>query len=94
MAGAGMTYVHVPVPFDAPADAHFTAFASAMDEAGDKSVHVHCIMNWRVSAFVYRWNRRNGMAQEQALALLRQQWDPATSDHKDARAWRGFISKR
>jgi hypothetical protein len=33
-----------------------TRFAEAL-EAADGPVHVHCIMNWRVSAFCYRYNR-------------------------------------
>lgn len=92
MAGAGLTYVHIPVPFDAPDDSHFAAFAQAMEGADGEPVHVHCIMNWRVSAFVYRWHCARGMASGEALALMRQQWDPDVSEHKDAAAWRRFIA--
>ena len=91
MAAAGLSYDHIPVPFDAPDESHFAAFAQAMDKAGDAPVHVHCIMNWRVSAFLYRWNRARGMAPDEARTLMRVQWDPATSTHKDAPAWLRFI---
>lgn len=92
MAQAGLAYRHIPVPFDAPGEDHFAAFRQAMAEAGDAPVHVHCIVNWRVSAFVYRWNREvRGMGEDEARALLRTQWDPAESDHRDAPAWARFI---
>jgi len=92
LAEAGIAYSHIPVPFDAPGDAHFTAFSDAMAAADDAPVHVHCILNWRVSAFIYRWNRQaRGMSRDEARALLRVQWDPAQSDHKDASAWARFI---
>lgn len=93
LAGLGIDYVHIPVPFDAPDDRHFAAFQAAMDGAGDTPVHVHCILNWRVSAFVYRWNRARGMAEADARALMRQQWEPETSDNKDAPAWARFIAQ-
>lgn len=92
MASAGITYVHIPVPFDAPADDHFAQFEKAMAEAGDARIHVHCIMNWRVSAFIYRHNRLRGMDEVPARALLNKQWDPAISLHKDAPAWARFIN--
>jgi protein tyrosine phosphatase (PTP) superfamily phosphohydrolase (DUF442 family) len=53
LAGQGIAYTHIPVPFDAPGEAHFAAFRKALEE-GPRPVHVHCIMNWRVSAFFYR----------------------------------------
>ncbi|MCT2401116.1 protein tyrosine phosphatase family protein [Novosphingobium mangrovi (ex Huang et al. 2023)] len=93
MAAAGLAYTHVPVPFDAPDEEHFAIFAQALADTGDEPVHVHCIMNWRVSAFVCRWNRSRGMDAQEALALMRVQWDPATSTHKDAAAWQRFVNR-
>ncbi|SFF76794.1 TIGR01244 family protein [Novosphingobium sp. CF614] len=91
MAAAGLAYVHIPVPFDAPDQSHFAAFTRAMDDAGNETVHVHCIMNWRVSAFLCRWHRSRGMTDVEARALMRRQWDPAASTHKDAAAWVRFL---
>jgi uncharacterized protein (TIGR01244 family) len=87
----GMRYTHIPVPFDAPQDAHYEAFRAAID-ADDAAVHVHCIANYRVSAFFYRYHRDHGMPEPDARALMAQQWDPATTDHPDAPAWMGFIT--
>lgn len=91
-ARAGIDYVHIPVPFDAPDDSHFAAFTAAMAAAEGTPVHVHCILNWRVSAFLYRWNRARGMAEPEARALMRRQWEPETSENRDAPAWARFIA--
>jgi protein tyrosine phosphatase (PTP) superfamily phosphohydrolase (DUF442 family) len=90
MAQAGIGYTHIPVPFDAPDDAHFARFREVL--AGDEPVHVHCIMNWRVSAFFYRLHRAQGMAEAEARALMQQQWDPDTTEHPAAKAWSAFIA--
>ncbi len=92
LGAAGIGYTHIPVPFDAPDDAHFAAFETAMDDA-DGPVHVHCIMNWRVSAFFYLRHVAQGMAEDEARALMRRQWEPDASDHPAARVWAEFIAK-
>jgi protein tyrosine phosphatase (PTP) superfamily phosphohydrolase (DUF442 family) len=79
------------VPFDAPAKAHFDAFVAALD-AVEQPVHVHCIMNWRVSAFFHRLHRLRGMNQADADALMQAQWDPRSSDNPHAQAWARFIA--
>jgi uncharacterized protein (TIGR01244 family) len=77
MAAAGMAYVHIPVAFDAPTEADFARFCVAMRDAGAGPVHVHCIMNMRVSAFVYRW-RRDVLGVDGAIARadLERIWQP------------------
>lgn len=91
----GMNYVHIPVPFPAPDEGHYSAFVDAMAEAEGEQVHVHCVMNWRVSAFLYRFNRDvAGMDEPSARALMQQQWSPEESDHEDAPAWSAFIKAR
>lgn len=91
LAAQGIGYTHIPVPFDAPGEDHYAAFAQAIEQA-DGPVHVHCIMNWRVSAFFYRRNIAAGMDQAEAAALMRQQWDPLTSDDPRAKVWADFIA--
>lgn len=91
VAALGMDYVHIPVEFSAPAEADFAAFVAAMEAAKDRRVHVHCIVNARVSAFVYRW-RRDVLGIDEALAradMLRI-WDPAA--HEDGGVWGGFVA--
>jgi protein tyrosine phosphatase (PTP) superfamily phosphohydrolase (DUF442 family) len=93
LAERGIFYTHIPVPFDAPEEAHYRAFVAAL-EAGDSPVHVHCIMNWRVSAFLYRYHRERGMDDKRARALMELQWSPEASDHPAAPQWAAFIAER
>ncbi len=53
----GMTYVHIPVDFQNPTERDFTSFVTAMQAVRAVPVHVHCIANYRVSAFMYRYRR-------------------------------------
>ena len=93
-AAQGIAYTHIPVPFTAPEDAHYQAFVTAL-EAADGPVHVHCIANWRVSAFFYRYHRDAcGMPEPEARALMEQQWSPERSDYPGATAWAAFIQEK
>jgi uncharacterized protein (TIGR01244 family) len=92
LARHGLSYTHIPVPFDAPNETHFEAFRSAMEGAGRAPVHVHCIMNFRVSAFFYRLNRdHRGMTEAQARALMEKQWAPDKNSDPRALVWAEFI---
>lgn len=94
MAEAGIAYTHIPVPFDAPDDAHFNAFIAAF-EAAKSPVHVHCIANMRVSAFLYRYHRDiAGMPEPEARALMERIWSPDTGDHPTLKPWAAFIAAR
>ena len=93
LAASGIAYTHIPVPFAAPAEEHFAAFCAALG-AVEGAVHVHCIMNWRVSAFFYRHHLANGMAEADARALMEQQWSPEKSNNSAAAVWTKFIKLR
>ena len=92
LAATGIGYTHIPIPFDAPDEAHYLAFKEALEEA-DGPAHTHCIMNWRVSALFYRLHREQGMAEAEARSLMQQQWDPFASEHPAAQAWATLISR-
>jgi len=53
----GMEYIHIPVEFEQPTEADFSRFCAVMRGLDDQPVHVHCIVNARVSAFLYRYRR-------------------------------------
>jgi len=92
MAAAGIAYTHIPVPFDAPEDAHFAAFVAAYERA-EGPVHVHCIANMRVSAFLYRYHREvKGIAEPEARALMARIWSPDSGDHPTLAPWARFIA--
>ncbi len=93
MEAAGLDYVHIPVPFDTPCDEHYRAFADAL-EASDAPVHVHCIMNFRVSAFLYRYHvEACGMAEPAAREVMEKIWSPHRTDHMEVPAWRAFVER-
>lgn len=88
-----IVYTHIPVPFDAPDDSHFALFLDAF-ERGPRPVHVHCIMNWRVSAFFYRYHRdHGGLPRDEALAIMARQWSPQDSDNPMAGIWAAFVAR-
>ncbi|MEL1252132.1 protein tyrosine phosphatase family protein [Aurantiacibacter gilvus] len=93
MAEAGLDYVHIPVAFDAPQDSDYAAFVVAL-EADDRPVHVHCIMNFRVSAFFYRYHvEACGMDEAAARILLEKVWSPHRTDHGEEPPWRDFVER-
>jgi protein tyrosine phosphatase (PTP) superfamily phosphohydrolase (DUF442 family) len=53
VTGLGMSYVHIPVDFKAPATKDFQVFCRVMEALADRPVFVHCAANKRVSAFVF-----------------------------------------
>ncbi len=94
LAVRGIGYTHIPVPFDAPNDEYYAAFLAALNGASAAPVHVHCIMNYRVSAFFYRFHREiAGLDEAEARTLLVQQWDPQTSDRPESRPWAEFLAR-
>jgi len=73
----GMTYTHIPVAFDAPTEGDFRRFCAAMESMAGAKVHVHCIVNARVSAFLYRYRRDVlGMAEQLARQEMESIWQP------------------
>lgn len=82
----GMIYTHIPVDFTAPTDADFDAFRAAFEATPPDQVHVHCIFNWRVSAFFYRY-RRDVLGMDEAAA--RADMDPIWQPHG---VWADFIA--
>jgi protein tyrosine phosphatase (PTP) superfamily phosphohydrolase (DUF442 family) len=73
----GMDYVHQPVDFQNPTAADLEAFCGLMDRLQCRTLHVHCIANWRVSAFLYRYRiDRLGWDKATARVDLNAIWTP------------------
>ncbi|WP_018609178.1 protein tyrosine phosphatase family protein [Uliginosibacterium gangwonense] len=81
----GLSYVHIPVLWEQPAQAQLQQFFAIVQALAPGKVWVHCAMNMRVSAFVYLY-RRLCMGEEDNVALptLRQVWEPNAT-------WQCFI---
>lgn len=83
----GMTYIHLPVPFDAPTKAHLDQFSAIMEALGDSKVWVHCIVNARVSAFLFCYLQgHRGLSPEEAATPLLREWLPGMNP-----AWQAII---
>jgi protein tyrosine phosphatase (PTP) superfamily phosphohydrolase (DUF442 family) len=84
----GMTYIHIPVPFDAPTEEHFARFSGYMDTLKDNKVWVHCVVNARVSAFLFRYLQSSrGLTADEAKTPVLMAWLPKMDD-----VWKAFIS--
>jgi protein tyrosine phosphatase (PTP) superfamily phosphohydrolase (DUF442 family) len=83
-----MMYIHIPVPFDAPNEDHFATFSGCMNALKNKRVWVHCIVNARVSAFLFRYLQEDkGFSAIEAKTPVLEQWLP-----KMDAVWKEFIS--
>lgn len=81
-----MTYVHIPVKFDAPQEAELFAFFDAMEHFAGCKLLVHCAANKRVTAFLGLYRAiRQGWDVERAFAPMREIWEPNA-------AWAPFIA--
>lgn len=77
VTGLGMTYTHLPVDFQNPTPADLEGFYAVMERLKDETIHVHCIANYRVSAFIYRYRiDMLGWPGAQARADLDAVWQP------------------
>lgn len=73
---AGMTYIHLPVPFDTPTKEHLTKFLQIMKSLEDEKVWVHCALNYRVSAFMYHYQRSILKRTEKECIPMIDEWVP------------------
>ncbi|MFN3989682.1 MAG: beta-lactamase hydrolase domain-containing protein [Erythrobacter sp.] len=91
MAAVGIAYTHIPVPFDAPRHDHVAALEAAL-AAYPGPTHVHCIMNWRVSAFFYLIDRARGVPETAARAQMAKVWNPLEDDAAPT-VWRALLAR-
>ncbi len=86
VARLGMEYIHIPVDFQNPTEQDFQRFCTVMEQSKNVPVHVHCIANYRVSAFFYRYHRDVlGMDEARARAEMNAVWCPKG-------VWEAFIA--
>ena len=86
VTGHSMAYFHIPVRFDAPKLDELRLFFSVLDALEGKKAWVHCVVNARVSVFVYHYlTVRKGVAAEKARSSLLNRWEPDMDN-----VWREF----
>ncbi|MFC2030878.1 protein tyrosine phosphatase family protein [Chloroflexota bacterium] len=87
VAGLGLDYVHIPVVWEAPAQRDLERFMAVMDRNRDRKVFVHCVLNLRVSVFVFLYRViRQGLDVEAARQPLERIWEPDP-------IWKAFINQ-
>ena len=91
-AAAGIGHTLIEVPFNQPTEQLYQAFVAAYESA-QRPVHVHCVYNYRTSAFLYRYHLEHGMSEFDARRIMQRHWSPDLSDHPTARPWRKFIEQ-
>lgn len=82
-----MTYVHIPVVWEAPTAENLNQFFEAMSAHQDQKCFVHCIANMRVSAFTFLYRViRQGVPLAEARKKMLQIWQPNPT-------WQKFIEE-
>lgn len=85
----GIKYVHIPVDFKNPTLADYDQFVSALEEAKERKVHIHCAANYRVSAFYALYaEARRVWSRTEAQEFINALWQPEAHP-----AWPEFIAK-
>ena len=70
-----MAYFHIPVPFENPTKEHVRLFCKTMEALKDHKIWVHCIMNYRVSAFMFHYLTKIEKIDE-SMSPIFQTWKP------------------
>jgi uncharacterized protein (TIGR01244 family) len=83
----GMDYIHIPVVWDEPTTDNFATFLEAMESVAGKKVLIHCVANYRVTAFYSLYAMKMlGWSEVQADNLMAKIWDD-----KDYPVWDAFV---
>lgn len=57
VSSLGMNYIHIPVEFLEPTKKNLKDFIELLSALTHRKVWIHCIMNYRVSAFMYVFHK-------------------------------------
>ena len=84
----GMAYYHLPVLWENPKQTDLDRFFDLLDGLKGKKIFVHCVLNMRVSVFVYLYRIiKMGETEESARGDLLEIWQPDG-------IWKEFIIER
>lgn len=83
----GMEYFHIPVVWDNPTPDDFSEFVRVMQHVEGKVLLIHCVANYRVTAFYSLYAMATmGWSEVQADALMAKIWQ-----HEVNPIWKAFI---
>jgi uncharacterized protein (TIGR01244 family) len=82
-----MTYIHIPVIWTDPRPGDFEAFEQAMNQFPNSKTLVHCVANFRVTAFYSLYAQKHlGWSEEQAATFRARIWQGSSNP-----VWQDFI---
>ena len=77
VAANGLAYTYLPIAFDAPRDDDFHLFSKMLNESANERLHIHCIYNARVTAFLFRYAKESKPEKAEAYRqILESVWKP------------------
>jgi protein tyrosine phosphatase (PTP) superfamily phosphohydrolase (DUF442 family) len=89
VASAAMTYVNIPVVWQEPTLEDVDQFFRVMKANEGRTVYVHCVANFRGSAFTFLYRVLvEGVPEEEARKNMEAIWDPV-----DYPAWDALINQ-
>jgi len=89
VTGLGMSYFHIPVDFKNPTRDDLNTFIGTMRALEGRKVWVHCVMNLRVSAFMYHYLKvGRGYDEASARSPVLDRWEPKMDE-----VWAKFIAQ-
>ncbi|GGX74299.1 protein tyrosine phosphatase family protein [Saccharospirillum salsuginis] len=72
----GLGYIHIPVKFDSPTKEQVRTFCKVLSALKDQRVFIHCIMNFRVSAFMYHYlSKIERKSEVKSRSIMFDHWD-------------------
>jgi protein tyrosine phosphatase (PTP) superfamily phosphohydrolase (DUF442 family) len=87
VAEQGLTYIHIPVEWEAPRLEQFEQFVGVMRAYQGRKLWVHCAKNMRVSAFLYLYRKLVLLEHEEDAAFpMVRVWNPND-------VWAAFIQE-
>jgi protein tyrosine phosphatase (PTP) superfamily phosphohydrolase (DUF442 family) len=88
VTGLGMSYIHIPVDFASPTAEDLRRFIGVMQALDGCRVWVHCVVNARVSAFLYHYLKSvRGLDEQASRSPILEKWEPQMDD-----VWREFLT--
>ena len=88
VTGLGMRFVHIPVDFAAPTATDLKQFIGVMEAFRGAKIWVHCVVNARVSAFLYHYlSKVRGLPEADCRSPVLEKWAPQMDD-----VWKHFLA--
>lgn len=84
----GMSFCHIPVDFAAPTAQDLEQFIGVMQALKGRKVWVHCVVNARVSAFLYHYlSKVRRLDPAACRSPILEKWEPQMDD-----VWKAFLA--